>query len=166
MSDSSDSQTVNPTERRVFLVVVDDTHEMTVALRFACRRARHTKGHVALLHVIEPSDYQNWLTVGDLMREEARNEAEALLQRVAAKVTKEVGSLPILFLREGNCKDELFQLIDEEPQVSILVLGASTEKGGPGPLVAALTGKDVGRLHIPVTIVPGNLTDDDVDALS
>ena len=166
MTDASDSQAPDRQEKRIFLVVVDDTHEMTVALRFACRRARHTNGHVALLHVIEPSDYQNWLTVGELMREEARSEAEALLQRVAAQVTKEGGRIPILYLREGNSKDALFELLDEEPQISILVLGASTEKGGPGPLVAALTGKDVGKLRIPVTIVPGNLTDEDVDALS
>ncbi len=71
---------------RIFLVVVDETEEMRVALRFACRRARNTGGRVALLYVIEPADFQHWQAVGDLMREEARSEGEQLLQKLAARV--------------------------------------------------------------------------------
>ncbi len=152
--------------QRIFLVVVDDSPEMDVALRFACLRARHTGGRVALLYVLEPSEYQNWLRVGDLMRDEARTAAEQLLQKLARQVNEIAGSMPILYLREGPQRDELFALIEEEPSISILVLGASEEKGGPGPLVQALTGKFIGRLSIPITIVPGSLTEDDVDSLS
>jgi nucleotide-binding universal stress UspA family protein len=151
---------------RVFLVVVDESPEMEVALRFACRRARHTGGRVALLHVIEPSEFQNWLTVGELMREEARQKAEQLLQRLAGTVNELVGRMPILFLREGQRRDQLFQLIEEEPDISILVLGASTGKGGPGPLVSALTGKYLGRLRLPITIVPDSLAAEEIDSLS
>ena len=86
-------------EDRVFLVVVDETEEMHLALRFACRRALHTGGRVALLYVIEPSGFQHWMSVGDLMREEARSEAEQLLQRMAAKVNELAGKMPILHLR-------------------------------------------------------------------
>jgi nucleotide-binding universal stress UspA family protein len=150
---------------RIFLVVVDDSPEMKVALRFACRRAVHTGGRVALLHVIEPSEFQNWLAVGDLMRGEARNEAEQLLQKMAKQVTELAGKLPVLFLREGTRRDELLKLIEEEPSISILVLGANTGQGGPGPLVAALTGKFIGKIKIPMTIVPGNLADSEVDAI-
>jgi hypothetical protein len=46
------------------------------------------------------------------------------------------------------------------------VLGASTSPKGPGPLVSALTGKFVSKLRIPVTIVPGNLSDDDVESIA
>lgn len=155
-----------PHAQRIFLVVVDDSPEMEVALRFACLRARHTGGRVALLYVLEPSEYQNWLRVGDLMRDEARTAAEQLLQKLARQVNEIAGSMPILYLREGPQREELFDLIEEEPSISILVLGASAEKGGPGPLVQALTGKFIGKLSIPITIVPGSLTEDDVDSLS
>ena len=94
---------------RVFLVVVDESPEMDVALRFACRRARHTGGRVALLYVTEPSEFQNWLTVGELMRDEARHQGEQVLQRLAGKVNEWVGRMPVLYLREGNRRDELFE---------------------------------------------------------
>ena len=151
---------------RVFLVIVDDTQEMEVALRFACRRASNSGGRVALLYVIEPTDFQHWMAVGDLMREEARNEGEQLLQRLAAMVNEITGHVPVLHVREGTRRDELLQLIDEDPSISILVLGASVEKRGPGPLVEALTGKLVGKLRVPVTIVPGNLSDEDIDSIA
>lgn len=165
-SDAADTQSQSPASGRVFLVVVDDSPEMEVALSFACRRARHSGGRVALLYVIEPSEFQNWLAVGDLMRDEARNQAEQLMQRLAAQATELCGSMPVLYLREGNRRDELLKLIDEEPSISILVLGASTGAGGPGPLVQALTGKFVGRLRVPLTVVPGNLSDDDIKAIA
>jgi nucleotide-binding universal stress UspA family protein len=151
---------------RVFLVVVDDTEEMKVALRFACRRAAHTKGRVALLYVVENSEFQHWMSVGDLMREEARSEGEQILQRCAAQVSEQTGSLPVLYLREGSRRSELMDLIDEEPSISILVLAADTGPRGPGPLVSALTGKFIGKLRVPITIVPGNLSDDEVDKIA
>ena len=154
------------TSDRVFLVVVDETEEMKVALRFACLRARRTGGRVALLYVIEPAEFQHWMAVGDLMREEARSEGEQLLQRLAAQVNELVGTIPVLYVREGKVRDELFKLLDEEPRISILVLGANTGSRGPGPLVSALTGKMIGKLRIPITVVPGNLHDDEIDHVS
>jgi nucleotide-binding universal stress UspA family protein len=153
-------------ENRVFLVVVDDTEEMRLALRFACGRARNTNGRVALLFVVEPTDFQHWMAVGDLMREEARNEGEQLLQRLAAQVNELTGTLPVLYVREGSRREELLKLVDEEPSISILVLGASVDKRGPGPLIEALTGKFLGKLRVPMTIVPGNLSDEDIDAIA
>jgi len=165
----SDIDTANPAAHhkdRVFLVVVDETEEMQVALRFACLRARQTGGRVALLYVIEPADFQHWRAVEELMREEARSEGEQLLQRLAAQVNDLVGAIPILYVREGKVADELFKLLDEEPQISILVLGANTGSRGPGPLVSSLTGKMVGKLRVPVTIVPGNLSDEAIDSIT
>ena len=160
------SDTTIAAEDRVFLVVVDETEEMEVALRYACRRGLHTGGRVALLYVMEPSDFQHWMSIGDLMREAARNEGERLLQRLAAQVNEMSGKLPILHLREGNRRDELLDLLDEEPNISVLVLGASTGKRGPGPLISALTGKYIGKLHIPVVLVPDSLTTEDIDAIT
>lgn len=153
-------------EHRVFLVVVDETAEMRAALRFACLRARNSGGQVALLRVVEPAEFQHFATIGNLMRAEARQDAEDLLHRFAAEVNETSGHLPILYVREGSPREELLALIDEEPSISILVLGAATGAGGPGPLVTALTGRFVGRLRVPVTIVPGSLTDAQIAAIT
>ena len=167
MGETADkTQAPRDSSDRVFLVIVDETEEMEVALRFACRRARHTGGRVALLYVIEPAEFQHWMAVEDLMREEARSEGEQLLQKLAAQVNELVGSIPILYVREGKVRDELFKLLDEEPRVSILVLGANPGSRGPGPLVSALTGKMIGKLRVPVTVVPGNLADEEIDMIS
>jgi nucleotide-binding universal stress UspA family protein len=167
MGETADkTQAPRDSSDRVFLVIVDETEEMEVALRFACRRARHTGGRVALLYVIEPAEFQHWMAVEDLMREEARSEGEQLLQKLAARVNELVGSIPILYVREGKVRDELFKLLDEEPRVSILVLGANPGSRGPGPLVSALTGKMIGKLRVPVTVVPGNLADEEIDMIS
>jgi nucleotide-binding universal stress UspA family protein len=149
---------LSPELQRIFLVVVDESEEMRVALDYAARRAAHTGGRVALLYVIEPSDLQQWMAVETLMREERREEAEQLLQKLSAEVAEISGSLPIVYIREGRRRDELLALLDEEPSVSILVLAAGAGPEGPGPLVTALVGKMSGRMRVPVTIVPGNLT--------
>ena len=147
---------------RVFLVVVDETEEMGAALRFASLRAKKTGGRVALLHVMEKSDFMHWMAVEDLRQEECREAAEALMQKMSAEVNNWAGAFPVIFLREGIKSDCLFELIEEEPNISILVLGAATGSKGPGPLIAALTGKFIGKLRIPVTIVPGNLSDEQI----
>jgi nucleotide-binding universal stress UspA family protein len=151
---------------RVFLVVVDATAEMRVALRYAALRARHTNGRVALLHVIEQTDLQHWMALETLMREERREEAERLMEDLAGTVGELQRSLPVVHIREGSTREELLALIDEDPTISILILAAGTGPDGPGPLVSALSGKLISKLRIPVTIVPGNLTDSEIDALS
>jgi len=153
-------------EERIFLVVVDKSEEMRVALRYAALRAKATGGRVALFTAIEPADSHTWQAVGELMEEELRAEAEAIMQRYAEEVVKLSGKTPVLFIRRGTGGDALLQLIDEEPSVSILILAAGSGRGGPGPLIAALTGKFSTRLTIPLTIVPGTLTDDEIDALT
>jgi nucleotide-binding universal stress UspA family protein len=150
---------------RVFLVVVDQSAELKLALRFAARRARATGGRVAMLYVTEPAEAE-WLGVGDIMREERRAEAEQRLQELSTQAQNLSGEMPILYVREGAVRDELLKLVDEEPSISILVLAADAGAGGPGPLVTALTGKFAGKLHIPLTIVPGSLTDEEVDAIT
>lgn len=151
--------------RRIFLVVVDQSPEMKVALRYACRRAQATGGRVAMLYVTEPVDSE-WLSVGNLMREEQRAEAEARLQELAAQSQALSGEMPVLHVREGDARDELLKLLDEEPSVSVLVLAAAVSPSGPGPLITALTGKYSSNLHIPLVIVPGSLSDDEIDAVT
>ncbi len=149
-------------KERVFLVVVDDSEEMPVALHFACRRARNNGGRVALLYVSNPTNFQHWAAVGDLMRQEAREEGEQLLQKLAAEVYEWAGSYPILYIREGDVREELMSLIDAEPSISVLVLAASTGSGGPGPIISYLLGKKARKCRVPITIVPGDLTDEEL----
>ena len=151
---------------RVFLVVVDRSEEMRVALHFAARRAMRTGGRVALLFVQEPAEFQHWMAVGDLIREEAREEAEALMQRLSAEVKEWSGSFPGVHMREGDVREELEKLLAEEPSISILVLAASTESGAPGPLISHIVGKGSGSIRVPVTIVPGSLTDEEIIAIT
>ncbi len=151
---------------RVFLVVVDETEELQIAVHYAARRAAHTGGRVALLYVIEPSELQTWVAIEDLAREEQREEAEQLMQRLCEEILPIAGSMPIVYIREGPRRDELLALINEDPSISILVLAAATGPEGPGPLISYLAGKPAGRLRIPITIVPGSLTMEQLDAVS
>ncbi len=151
---------------RVFLVVVDETAEHRLAVHYAARRAAHTGGRLALLYVVEPVEVQHWISVQELAREERREAAEQLMQKLCDEVLPIAGTVPVVYIREGRPQDELLALIDEEPSISILVLAAGTSQAGPGPLVSHLTGKAAARLRIPITIVPGGLTLEQIDALS
>jgi nucleotide-binding universal stress UspA family protein len=153
-------------EHRTFLVVVDDSEEMQVALHFACLRAKKTGGVVALLYVQEPAEFQHWLGVGELMQQERREEAEARLQDLSARANKLSGAVPILHVREGDRAEELLQLLEEDESISIVVLGASAKGEGPGPIVSTLLSKARTRMRTPVTIVPGSLSLEDVEELA
>ena len=172
MSDTTNSSAEKPADdatkpkERVFLVVVDDSAEMPVALHFACRRAKTSGGRIALLYVQEPADFQHWMAVEEIMREEKREEAEELLQKLSAEVVDWSGKVPSFYLREGDRREELLKLLDEEPSISILVLGAGVGRGGPGPIIDYLLSRGASQLRVPVTLVPGSLTDEEIIAIT
>ncbi|WP_160000595.1 universal stress protein [Roseomonas sp. 18066] len=151
---------------RVFLVVVDDSQERHIALRYACLRAKHGGGRVALLRVIEAEGTVEWAGVGAMLQEERREEAEKLLSALAAEVQEITGGLPILLIREGDPRDALLSLLEEDPRLSILILASASNGSGPGPLITALTGRYAPRLRVPMTIVPGNLDDKELDRVT
>jgi len=148
---------------RKFLVVIDKTPECAVALRFATRRAQHTGGRVTLLCAAQTPDFQQWRGVEEIMRDEARADAEELIYAAAKTVNDLSGILPELVLPYGEVTSCLLKLLKEDPDISILVLASSMARTGPGPLVP-LFGSGV--QSIPVTIVPGNFTDAQIDALA
>ncbi len=151
---------------RVFLVVVDESPERAVALKYACLRARKSGGRVALMRVIEPAGQTEWAGVGAMLQEEGREEAERLLSGLAAQVNEITGGLPTLLIREGDPRDELLGLIAEDPRISILVLASDAGGGGPGPLIVALTGRYAGRVTVPLTIVPGTMDDEALERVT
>ena len=150
---------------RVFLVVLDDSPELRNALRYACRRAKRTGGRVALLYVMPPAEGQTWGGVADLMREEARQEAEQAVARYADVAADMTGQPPSIYIREGKSSEELIKLINDDRSICVLVLGASSSREGPGPLVTAFT-RAGGQLRIPLTIVPGALSEAEIDAIA
>lgn len=162
---TTDLSTTQP-QRSKFLIVVDDTAECRLALRFAFRRAARTRGGLVLLYVIEPADFQHWMAVEYLMKEEAREEAEQILINLAEEVHRESGITPEFRIREGRTQDEILAELDDDPGIRLLVLGAAVDKEGPGPLVSALAGQMSSLMHIPVTVVPGSLSVEEIDAIT
>lgn len=151
---------------RKFLVVLDDSTECLNAMRFAALRAAHTGGGVEVLAVIPPEEFNHWIGVGNVMREEARARIEAHFEVFAKWMRDKQNVEPELVIREGQAADEIMQQIEDDPEIGVLVLGASTDKKrGPGPLVTQLT-RNAGSLPVPVTIVPGDLSKERLEAIT
>ena len=155
----------NETKNKFFLVVVDETEELHQALHFACARAKSIDANIALVYVITPSDFGHWASVDALMREEAREQAEEIIKSYSDYANRFTGKTPLVYIREGETTDQILQLIEEEEQICQLVLGANTKSDSAGPIVNYITGKGAARCKIPVVIVPGNLTDAQIEAL-
>ena len=149
---------------RKFLVVLDDSRECLNAMRFASMRAEKTGGGVEVLSVIPPDEFQHWIGVGEVMREEARERIVVHFEVFAKWMRDKHGLDPHLVIREGVAVEEILAQVREDPEIGVLVLGASAEKGGPGPLVTALS-KAAGSLPIPMTIVPGDLSKERLEAI-
>ena len=149
---------------RTYLVVIDDTAEAAVALRFAARRASRTGGQVTVATFLPPREFVQWGAVQATLDEEARERAHALVNRAAGTMLDSLGVRGAVTVGEGDPIDGLRALI-AEGDVTALVLGAAAE-GPPGPLVQHFTGHDIGRLPCPLMIVPGGLSDEDIDRLS
>lgn len=152
--------------RRKFLVVADGSKECRVALRYAALRAALTRGCVSLLYVIEPADFQHWRAVEDRMREEARADAENVLHNLAGEVNELVDLVPELLIREGSKGEQVIAAIKEDPSIHVLVIAAGVGNEGPGPLVNMVAGKTGPGFAIPVTVVPGDMSDDEIDEIS
>ena len=149
-----------------WLVVIDDTPECDRAVYFAARRAARVGAGVVMLRVIETADRnQQWLGVGDIMKAEAHEEANAALEKFAARVNGVAAITPERVVREGPIADEILGLIEDDEDIAILVLAAATGKDGPGPLVTSV-GNTAGDYPIPVAIVPGHLSDEELDAMT
>jgi len=152
--------------KRKFLVVIDDTPECERALYFAARRAANTGGGLVALSVVPHADFQHWVGVEALMREEAMEEARGVLDSAVDKARLFAEINPEAVIRQGNAAEEIQALIEEDQDIAILVLGAGSGKEGPGPLVSLFANRHVSGFTIPVTVVPGSLSDEEIEALS
>lgn len=150
---------------RKFLVVLDDSRECLNAMRFAALRAAHTGAGVTILSVIPPEEFQHWIGVADIMRAEARERIEAHFEVFAKWMRDKQGIDPELVIREGEPVTEILSQIREDARIGVLVLGAGTDKSGPGPLVTQLS-RNSGNLPIPITIVPGDMSKERLEEIT
>lgn len=153
---------------RKFLVIVDDSPEMGAALAYASRRARSTGGHVVLLRALPGGSDEHWSGVRDEIRRQQREEAEALLTRLGEQVAETSGAAPVYLIEEGDPQAAIRKAVGADPDIKILILAAGVGSRGPGPLVSAIIkqgGAFTGR-KLPVTIVPGELTDAEIQDLA
>ena len=148
------------------LVIIDETSEWDRAVYYASRWAVRVGGGVVMLRVIETEDQnQQWLGVAEVMRAEAEEAANAALDRAAGRANGIAAITPERVIREGDPTEQILDVIDKDVDISMLVLAASAGPEGPGPIIATMA-KLVGSFPVPVTIVPGSLTDADIDGLS
>ena len=150
---------------RKFLVVLDDSRECLNAMRFAAMRAAHTGGGVQILSIIPPDEFNHWAGVGQIMRDEARERIEVHFEVFAKWMRDKQGVDPELVIREGEPVPEILAQIREDGAIGILVLGAAIDNKGPGPLVTQLT-RVIGTLPIPITIVPGDMSKERLEAIT
>ena len=152
--------------KRNFLVVIDGTDEMQIALQFACIRAKKTEGQLTLVSFIEPIDVLTTKSVSDIMKNEAREEAEAMLHKASSFAKEETGITATLHVKEGELIYELLKLIEEKNNnVTELILAASKDEKSPGPIISSITTKNYYKLNVPLIIVPGSLTSDQIKLL-
>lgn len=150
---------------RVYLVIMDDTEEALVALRFASRRAIKTGGSLHIIALMEPQPFVAFAGVQATIEEEARERAQTTAATAAGSILSEGGSMPVISVKQGEGIKVVRDYLAEHPEISALVLGAARE-GGPGPLVAHFTGPLAGQLPCPVFVIPGSLGEEDIDRLS
>jgi nucleotide-binding universal stress UspA family protein len=152
-------------QMRTYLVVIDETDEARLALRFASRRAAKTGGAVHILALVEQADFVAWGGVQATMEAEAMSRAEELVTTAAGAIFEESGLRPNITVKSGEGVDVVKAMLEEHPEIAALVLGAAAN-GAPGPLVTHFAGNNAGTLQCPVIVVPGSLDDAALDELS
>ena len=151
--------------QRIYLVIMDETEESRLALRFAARRATRTGGTVHIIALVPKQDFVAFGGVQATIEEEARSRAEVLATTAAGSVASESGLVPVISVRQGDGAKVVREYLKEHPEISALVLGAASE-GAPGPLVTHFVTQNPGKLPCPVMIVPGALASEELDRVT
>lgn len=150
----------------VYMVVADETEEFLMALRYATKIARIRKGRVGIMHVVDVQDFQHWGKIEDRMRREQRARAEHFVWEVAKNVLDWGGAIPAIYISEGPLFDTVIKEIDADETIKRLILATSGVAGKPGPLVTYFVNKGLGRINIPLLIIPGQLDIDRAEILA
>jgi nucleotide-binding universal stress UspA family protein len=151
--------------KRTYLVVIDDSAEARVALRFAARRAAKTHGRIEVLGIVEPQDFVQFGGVQAAIEEEQRLRIEGVVSAGIGDILDESGVEAKIIVQQGEPTKAVRDYIGERDEVAALVLGAASN-GNPGPLVVNFCGTDAGKLPCPVMLIPGSLSDERLEQLS
>jgi len=162
MSSKLQTSTMKATK---FLVCVDNREESKIALRLACMKANARGSRVCMLHVTQPADFQTLGAIADKMREERKAEGMELLSTLAEEAFATYGIRPDMVLREGSAGDEIIAATFEDPDVNMIALGVAHHIAGRGKLTAWLASQLGNKLYVPLMMVPGNLTDQQLQAI-
>ena len=151
-------------DKRYILVIADDSPEMEIALEYACARSIKTSRKIIIATFIEPLDVLTTQGVTEIMKNEAREEAEKLLQKAANLVKNKTGEIPALALREGETISELKKLIEEEKNINVLVLAAKSnpKDKDSNSIINSLVSQEITNMRVPVMIAPGNFSKDHI----
>ncbi|PZQ45531.1 MAG: universal stress protein [Micavibrio aeruginosavorus] len=139
-----------------YLVVADDSEEFATALRYACFAAKSHRGRLGILHIIEDQDFQHWGTVEGRIKKELREKAEQYLWTIAKTANDLNGTIPSLYVAEGEPGEALTKTIDADNHIVQLILGGKSGSA-PGPLVSFCIGKGLERMKVPVVVVPSHI---------
>ncbi len=155
-------------DNRYILVIADDSNEMEIALEYACARSKKTSRKIIIAAFIEPLDVLTTQGVSEIMKNEARDTAELLLQKAASHVKDKTGEMPALAIREGETITELKKLIEEEKNINVLVLAANSDPKNKdsNTIINSLLSQEITNMRIPIMIVPGNFSKDHIALIS
>ena len=153
---------------KFILVIADDSKEMDVALKYACARSKKTNRKIMIVTFIEPLDVLTTQGVTEIMKNEAREDAEKRLKDASSIVKESTGELPVLHIREGDIIQELKNLINEERNINVLVLGANVDEKekDAGPIISSLVSRELSNIRIPIMIVPGNFSSEHISLIT
>lgn len=149
-----------------YLVIADGSEEFQIAAYYAARVATARRGSIAIAHITDMNDFMHWGKVEALIQRDLRLRAEKELWQAAKEVNEEHGLFPSLYIKEGQMVDKILEIIEEEKNIRALILAGSNNSNNPGPLVTYFSGKGMGRLRIPVIIVPGHLDKAAINAIT
>ena len=151
--------------KKKFLIIIDESKELEKAIYFASKRAISTEGELSLLYIVDPAVNAQWARIGNLIEQEATSEAKKICRSWSHKIKTQFNIDAEVIIKIGNRVDELLKLIEEDKDIRFLVLASSNNNEDPGPLIKVLTGKKIKNLNIPLVIVPGSLSEQDIDLI-
>ena len=151
--------------KKKFLVIVDETKELEKAVYFAAKRAIATEGELLLLYIVDPAINAQWARIENLIEQEATSEAKKLCRMWSQKIKSQFNIESEMIIKIGDRTDELLKLVEEDQSIRFLVLASSENSEDPGPLIKVLTGKKIKNLNIPLILIPGSLSEKDIDLI-
>ncbi|MDB9711531.1 universal stress protein [Pelagibacteraceae bacterium] len=151
--------------KKKFLIVIDESEELEKAIYFAANRAIHTEGELSLLYIVDPAINAQWSRIENLIEQEATSEAKKLCRVWAQKIKSRFGIDSEMIIKMGDRCEELLKVIEDDKNIRFLVLASRANNEEPGPLIKALTGKKIKNLSIPMVVIPGSLSEKEIDLI-